>query len=80
MLTTIHLCAIIYIVKGGINVEEKERNKEMTDNEIKLAKASALKDVLIFLLNYQKENGNCSKEELYSETVKFLEEKIEVYE
>lgn len=61
-------------------MEEKERNKEMTDNEIKLAKASALKDVLIFLLNFQKENGKCSKEELYSETVKFLEEKIEVYE
>ena len=61
-------------------MEEKERNKGMTDNEIKLAKASALKDVLIFLLNYQKENDDCSKEELYFEIVKFLEETIGAYE
>jgi hypothetical protein len=50
---------------------------KMTDNEIKLAKASALKDVLIFILEFQKDN---SEKDLSAEIVKYLEETIESYE
>lgn len=54
--------------------------EKMTENEIKLAKASALKGVLIFVLEYQRNNPDCDKDELFDETVKYLEETIDCYE
>lgn len=52
----------------------------LTENEIKLAKSSALKDVKIFILEYQKENPDCDKAEMLEQIMQYIDETIDCYE
>ncbi|MDD7428677.1 MAG: hypothetical protein PUK49_02730 [Oscillospiraceae bacterium] len=52
----------------------------MTDNEIKLAKASALKDVLIFLMDYKNNHDDLNFDTLYADIIQYLEETIDCYD